>query len=480
MSATVSTGTTEAQITWSLAPGIEPLLNNGGQVIGFRAAGVERGTVEQFGEATDEERVEVTERRWAGPLAILGHPTSDGRYLIPGEIGHRDLPIPFKVQDETAEGHDGALTAGRIDSIELIRVGDYEARDEFSLQDVPDDAVVVHGTGILDGSDAARLAERLIANGSDVSVDLPPERIALIDRDTLEEVDESTVDLADVLAGKYLTGIAGEIAAVTVVSIGAFKETRVTIEDGQALVASAHGLRVWGEITEADRVWALTAAAGPLKPPGEWFENPHLSGLTPLTITKEGRVYGHLADWDGCHMGFSNICVPPFRSHTDYAYFNVGEIECADGTLVAIGKLMFSMDGGKHADLDASLSAAEVSKHYDDATKIGAYVRAGTDRFGTWLAGVLRPDLSDEEVQFIRANPPSGDWRPVAGQPGSELVAAFSVPVPGFPIPRSMVASADDGSLVIISGPLSLERGPREQMRRKKMLRRRAWAALGR
>ena len=61
---------------------------------------------------------------------------------------------------------------------------------------------------------------------------------------------------------------------------------------------------------------------------------------------------------------------------------------------------------------------------------------------GAWLAGALRPGLNDIEVQHLRTHPPSGDWRPVKGGP-SELVAAFSVPIPGFPIARgrALVAS---------------------------------------
>jgi len=208
--------------------------------------------------------------------------------------------------------------------------------------------------------------------------------------------------------------------------------------------------------------------AAPLKPDPSWFADPKLKKLTPLTITPEGRVFGHLADWDGCHTGFSNVCVPPFRSETAYAYFNTGEIECEDGSLVAVGKLMFSMEGGKHAD--TWLNAQDASQHYDDSTKVGAFVRAGTDRYGTWLAGALRPGLTDEEVQHLRSHPPSGDWRPIPGK-GTELVAAFCVAVGGFPIPRAMVASGEYGELTIISAPLDLELGPHAVRRRFEVLK---------
>lgn len=455
---------------------IVPMMNTAGQTVGW---------LRHDGTETLAETQPV-EKPWSGILAVVGSPTSDGRYLLPGEISNRDLPIPLQVQTVTAEGHMGSSTAGRIDSIDFVPLSEFDQADQYNLDGVRDDAVIAFGTGMLDGSDAASEAERLIANGAGVSIDLPPDRMALVDPKTFEEVDPAEVDMADVLSGKYLTGIGGKIAAATIVTVPAFEEAEIALtEEESVLIASAYGQHVdsfgWkiGEATDEERFGievpadgttvTLTAAAAPLKPDRSWFNDPELSGLTPLTITKEGRVYGHLADWDGCHTGFSNVCVPPFHSQTDYAYFNTGEIECDDGTLVAVGKLMFSMDGGKHAP--TSLGFAEASKHYDDSTKVAAFVRAGTDRFGTWLAGALRPGLSDEEVQHVRAHPPSGDWRPIPGK-GTELVAAFCVAVGGFPIPRAMVASGEHGELTIITAPLDTSLGERAVRRKFEVLKR--------
>jgi hypothetical protein len=459
---------------------------------GTFSSGTENTNVRMFSVAAPEaapvEDAAPAEKPWSGILAIVGSPTGDNRYLMPGEISNRDLPIPLQVQLQTGEGHDGAFTAGRIDSIEFIPLSEFDARDEFNLDGVNPDATIVFGQGTLDGSEAATEAERLIANGAGISIDLPPDRMALIDPKTFEEVDPAEVDMADVLSGKYLTGVGGKIAAATIVTIPAFEQAEIGLEEDSVLVASAHGMAV-SDVSAEDRLWALSAdsltqeqmedgargvmtlvaMAAPLKPDADWFTDPKLKKLTPLTITPEGQVYGHLADWDGCHTGFSNVCVPPFRSQTDYAYFNTGEIECDDGSLVSCGKLMFSMDGGKHAS--TRLSAAEASQHYDDSTKVGAFVRAGTDSYGTWLAGALRPGLSDEEVQHLRSHPPSGDWRPIVGK-GTELVAAFAVAVGGFPIPRAMVASGANGELTIISAPLDLELGPHAIRRRFELARR--------
>lgn len=475
--------TASNQIAFSstnVAMPVLPIFSSSGQTIGFVNATPE----------TSSEEPTAGEKPWSGILAVIGSPTSDKRFLIPDEIGHRDLPIPLQVQTVTAEGHDGSATAGRIDMVEMVPLSEFDARDDYNLDGVHEDAIIVFASGMLDGSEAALEAERLIKNGAGISIDLPPERMALIDPDTFEEVDPDGVDMMDVLGGKYLTGIGGKIAAATIVTIPAFEEAEIGLEEDSVLVASAHGMSVGfgslqiGEATDEERVgielkegeWGtLLAAADFAKPDPDAFDDPRLKKLTALTITDvqpDGyrHVYGHLADWDGCHAGFSNVCVPPFRSQTDYAYFNTGEIECADGKLVAVGKLMFSMDGGKHAD--TFLNAAEASKHYDDSTKVGAFVRAGTDAYGTWLAGVVRPGLSDIEVQHLRSHPPSGDWRPIPGK-GTELVAAFCVAVGGFPIPRAMVASGEHGELTIITAPLDLDLGPHAVRRRFEVLKRR-------
>jgi hypothetical protein len=411
-------------------------------------------------DTTEEERGAA----WEGILAIEGSPTSDRRYLLPGEMDHRDLPVPLMVQTVNEDGHTGAETAGRIEKITVIPVSDFH-EDGFDVSGLRPEASVIWGEGTFDTSPFASEAERMIENGAGVSIDPTVDRWALIDPETFEEVPEEDVSMEDVLMGNYLQGFGGKIAGATIVTIPAFEEASIRVSDGKVLVASGYGLRLKQTV-------ALVASAAPLKPPRSWFDPPTFMRLTPLTITKEGRVFGHLCDWDGCHTGFGNVCVPPFRSHSNFAYFNVGEIETAEGDMVPVGKLMFSRTDTGHADTNHRLSVDDVRQHYDDATRVGGYVRAGEDRFGTYLVGCLRHDLSDEDIQHIRLNPPSGDWRPIPGK-GSELVAAFSVPVPGFPIPRSLVACGNEGDLTIITGPLNVQLGARARRRRHMMLRER-------
>jgi hypothetical protein len=188
-----------------------------------------------------------------------------------------------------------------------------------------------------------------------------------------------------------------------------------------------------GEKMAALIAGAQTAA--PAAPPKEWFDNPKLEGPTPLHIGDDGRVYGHVAVWDTCHVGFDH-CVKPPKSQTSYAYFHTGETVTADGSRVATGRLTYG-DGG-HALPNLTYRAA--AEHYDRTSHVGAYVRAGEDEHGIWVAGAVAPEADDNALRTMRANPLSGDWRRVGGN--LEMVAALHVPTAGFPIPRMLVASA--------------------------------------
>jgi hypothetical protein len=173
-----------------------------------------------------------------------------------------------------------------------------------------------------------------------------------------------------------------------------------------------------------------------LAPPLEWFQNPGFDAPTPLTITSDGRVLGHLASWDTCHVGISGECVTPPKSNTNYAHFRTGEVETREGELVAVGQI--TMDTG-HAGKDDGPQVAVA--HYDDTGTGVADVSVGEDDHGIWVAGAMRPGVSEQQMYALKATGAlSGDWRRIGGT--LELVAALAVNVPGFPIPRVAVAAA--------------------------------------
>lgn len=188
---------------------------------------------------------------------------------------------------------------------------------------------------------------------------------------------------------------------------------------------------------------SLAASAAPVIPPKSWFRDPGLNQATPLTITDEGKVYGHIASWQTSHIGMGRGVKPP-RSASQYAYFRTGELRTDEGD-IQVGQLTLA---GGHASLQAS--ADEAIKHYDDTASAVADVVAGEDQFGIWVAGALRPDVTPSQIRAFRASSPSGDWRPINGR--LELVAVCQVNVPGFPIARAITASGGVPGALVAAG----------------------------
>lgn len=185
--------------------------------------------------------------------------------------------------------------------------------------------------------------------------------------------------------------------------------------------------------------------SAPISPPIDWFFQPEPDGPQPLRFDTDGRVSGHLAIWGSCHTGFLNgalaECVRPPQSKTDYQQFHLGTVLTEEGEEVQVGKLTFDTS---HAPIHVGMQAA--ARHYDHTGSVGAYLRAVDGKHGIWTSGAVRSNVPEEGVRDMRANPPSGDWRAYNG--ALELVAALSVPVPGFPIvkPQFALAASADGT----------------------------------
>lgn len=217
---------------------------------------------------------------------------------------------------------------------------------------------------------------------------------------------------------------------------------------GESVAASA------GEDTMAPALTLVASGSKVKAPPREWFDDPELDGPTAVTITEDGRVFGHVATWGTCHIGFPDSCTEPPRSMTDYAYFRTGATLCANGENVPTGSLTV---GTGHANIKASAKAAMA--HYDDTGACAATVAAGEDEHGIWIAGALNPFATEEQVFALRSAALSGDWRGIGGN--LEMVAALAVNVPGFPIPRTaMAASAGEPVALVASGIVPTKEQP--------------------
>jgi len=203
--------------------------------------------------------------------------------------------------------------------------------------------------------------------------------------------------------------------------------------------------------------------AAPVKPPAAWFENPNFKMGTPLTVTKEGRVFGHLALWGTCHAAFANAtgdCIVVPGSNADYAMFHLGVVETAEGNEVPVGRLAMETT---HAD--DSFSSRRAIAHYENTGLAIADIHCGEDEFGIWFSGALRPDATETQIRSLKASPLSGDWRYYPQTNDLELVMALAVNMPGFAVPRPkfMVASGHVRSLVA-AGILAPKTVPREKV----------------
>lgn len=365
------------------------------------------------------DHVEPSGARFIIPLLLPEEvETGDGRTFDGGAATHRDLPIALLWQVKTASGHDGSYLVGRIDSIERVEGG------------------LGNATGVFDVGPYGREAERLVRGGflRGVSADL----------DQFEgNVEESEEFTSNTIKNQKTNVTKGRIMAATLVAKPAFQECIIMIEEEPALPNTDIVIED-GEYEEFlddidNELAALAASAAPVVPPKDWFKNPKLKEATPLTITDEGKVYGHIAAWNVNHIGLPNATKPP-RSASNYAYFCTGALR-TDGGDVYVGQLTLA---GGHAPME--FSAPSAVQHYDDTASAIADVTAGEDQFGIWVSGALRPEATPAQVRALRASAPSGDWRPINGK--LELVAVCQVNVPGFPIARTMVAGGQLTALV--------------------------------
>jgi hypothetical protein len=354
--------------------------------------------------------------------------SGDGRSFKKGAITFRELPLPLMWQTQTAEGHNGSVVVGRIDHMERTDNG------------------IGNATGVFDTGNHAQEVIRLLQNGFIRGVSADMDKFEAVEQKPEKEDTEN----AEKTLGKDKIIInKARVMGVTIVPKPAFQECKIVLQSEESNNNQQEEPLISDGIyaDDADSLDAqslvacgFVAGAIPVEPPTAWFANPKLDKATPLTVTDDGRVFGHIAAWHVDHIGMAYGTKPP-RSRSNYAYFHTGVVRTDAGTDAAVGQLTLA---GGHASLQAS--AEEAVKHYDDTASAVADVHAGEDRHGIWVAGSLRPGTTPEQIRALRASAPSGDWRPIRGS--LELVAVCQVNVPGFPVARARVASGAVMALV--------------------------------
>jgi hypothetical protein len=365
--------------------------------------------------------------RFRIPVVIPeGVESGDGRMIEKGVLLLRELPLPLLWQLRTADGHNGSVVVGRIDFMERT-------------EDGMGNAVGVFDTGVF-GTEAERLVRNGFLRGVSADMDRFEAESVPIEFDDESDDDGKTIKKEKIVINK------ARIMAVTIVSKPSFQECLIFIDEPETFEEDSmipDGIYM-DELDPLDAMALVAcgyvASSIPVTPSKAWFAQPPLSGPTPLTITDEGQVYGHIAAWDMDHIGMSFGTRPP-RSRSGYKYFNTGVLRTEEGGDIAVGQLTLA---GGHADIMAS--AAQAAQHYDNTASAIADVHAGEDDFGIWVAGALRPGTTPEQIRVLRASAPSGDWRPINNS--LELVAVCQVNVPGFPVARARVASGQVMALV--------------------------------
>jgi len=350
--------------------------------------------------------------------------TGDGRIFQKDSISMRDLPLPLLWQIKTGNGHDGSVVVGQITHMERVQNG------------------IGNAVGVFDTGEFGQEAERLVRHGFIRGVSADMDKFEADEEELPEEAGE---DSEKVGSGR-INITSARVMAVTVVPKPAFQECYIQIVDDndyEEETMQPDGVYV-DDMNPLDAsalvACGMVADAIPMHPPVDWFGDPKLKKATPLTITDDGRVFGHIAAWHVDHIGMNFGTKPP-RSRSKYSYFHTGVVKTSEGQDVEVGQLTLA---GGHAGLEADAVAA--AKHYDDTASAFADVHAGEDAYGIWVAGSLRPGTTPDMVRAARASAPSGDWRPIKGS--LELVAVCQVNVPGFPIARARVASGQVMALV--------------------------------
>jgi hypothetical protein len=402
-------------------------------------------------------------------LAPIGLSTGDGRRLQSGGISLADLPMPFEWARAREGGHDGAVSIGVVQAARLATVKEAIADGFISAEaakGMDSKLEAVWATGEMyddaDRETMPRLAEdvaeamHLMKAGTlGPSVDLDsfegvPVMEGSDDPISWEDIEAHYQEHGEEPKVELLVTSA-RVRAATLVSIPAFAETSrplelVSEEPDEAKAAA-----------DTDELAALIASVATVaRPLAGAFSLPELAGPTPITFDWEtGRVFGHIATWQTCHVGYSDVCVTAPKDESGaYAAFNRFPVETEDGGTVWAGRLTV---GGRHAGLE--LNASGAIAQYDGKT-VAAHVRAYEDAYGIVVAGVIEPNLTATERATLSRRKVSGDWRETsAGLSLVEVLALSPGPrahaEPGFPVPGTFSTGGRQTALTAALGPVA-------------------------
>ena len=406
-------------------------------------------------------------------LAPIGLPTGDGRRFKDGGIELDATPFPFEWARQREGGHDGAVVVGAVQEAAILTVKDALAQGFISPENAenldPEMAAVWAKGELFDDvnrEEMPRLAEdvaeamHLMGAGTlGPSVDLDsfegvPVMAGTDEVLTWERMEEIYGETGEEPKVELLV-TSGRVRAATLVSIPAFAETSRPLELVAQEAQEAPEDEGVERARETQRAATLIAsAATATRPPVGAFALPELDNPTPITWDWEtGRVFGHIATWRTCHVGYADVCITAPRDETGaYAWFHRHPVETEDGGTVWAGRITV---GGRHPGLN--LTASATMAQYDGKT-VAAYVRAYEDKHGIVVAGTIAPGLDTATRTVLSRRKVSGDWRETpAGLSLVEVLALSPGPrahaEPGFPIPGTFSVNGRQTALTAALGP---------------------------
>lgn len=396
---------------------------------------------------------------YTGPLGHFDTPTSDGRRIQEGALTSRDLPLPMMVLTRTTEGHTDAELCGKITAFDVATMQATVEIDETSdagmiaikwadeqVLGVSLDLAVSSGDIEVIETDASgnpTVVEEVVYAAEVLGATLLP--FPAFAKTKLVRADEAAEAVPEVEMSEPLAVVGGDVSLpedLDVIGeptevnelVNESEPTTEPIEPGATLQVLSGPDGPTAVVVSAEGEPVLTAAA-PLHPSPVWFTRPaEFAANEPprqVMVTREGRIYGYIALWGTCHIGFTDRCITPPESRTSYSQFIGASTLTNSGYEMQVGVL--TMDT-RHPDngQERRWSAARTKAHYEETGTAVAVINVGEDERGIWFAGSVLPHVTDEQMQRLRACRVSGDWRHMAG--GYELVAALCVNTGGFPV----------------------------------------------
>lgn len=380
------------------------------------------------------------------PILVEGEQTGDGRIIAEGVTAWVDPPIPL-LPEHYAEESVGNITMMERVGAEILASGVFDDQTErgaemarqmdegtaplghgWGVSIEPDDYAfeVIDTTATIEDASSgepipatvhvAKVMMRMEGRGMWPSVVAPSLQAAAGDGEP------SGVVVYEDAQDNYIERVTRlRIRAVAMTPTAAFASATLELD---APETAAPGITPASEPAVA----AALTAAGAIQYARSQFEIDEPGEATPFTIRDDGTFFGHVHAWGACHIGHPGRCLTPQTSPSGYESFNRsgGVVDLDDGSSMRVAPFLFDTN---HAAL--SLTAGETIDHYANTAGVFGFGRVKTGKHGPFAVGVLRPDLTAEQITLLKGcGQVSGDWR------NGELYACQVAPRPGLGIER--------------------------------------------